>query len=64
MVHGCAYFVRGISVLEIASLHFWFSSLVHGCSFFVSNGYNLKGRNDFSTVLLMNSDQLYMLKFS
>ena len=30
---GCAYFVRGISVLENASLLFWFSFLVHGCAF-------------------------------
>ena len=33
MVHGCAYFVRRISVLENASLLFWFSFLVHGCAF-------------------------------
>ena len=33
MVHGCACNVTGISVLENASLLFWFSFLVHGCAF-------------------------------
>ena len=32
--------------------------------FFASNGYNLEGRNGFFTVLLMNSDQLNLPKFS
>ena len=39
---------------------FWFTGVRH----FASNGYNLEGRNGFSTILLMNSDQLYLPKFN
>ena len=31
MVHMCAYFVEGISVLEMPICSNWFISLVHGC---------------------------------
>ena len=41
---------------------FFFGSVfwLTGVHRFGSNGYNLEGRNGFSTVLLMNNDQLYL----
>ena len=47
-----------LPVCIFGSVH-WFTGVL-----FCFNGYNLEGRNGFSTVLLMNSDQLYMPKFS
>ena len=43
------WFFRKTDQMENASLIFWFSFLVHGCAAFASNGYNLKGRNGFSS---------------
>ena len=42
MVHECAYFVRGISILQNASLPFLFSFLVHGCAFLLPTAIILR----------------------
>ena len=55
---GNLYFCK-LPVLFFGSV-FWFTGVRH----FASKDYNLEGRNDFSFVLLMNSDQLYLPKFN